>query len=502
MTFDSVLANATKTDEIKSVKPPPRPRPGTKGFLTSVLNILSKSTTGTQYPDADGVNNDKKGKIKKKLIKEPAHSVDAVKNEKKKKPKYSKILNKYKNQFDEFEVLQFKKAILQTPSLYSERSDKDDLDLSDLATLVKPETNGVNENYVNNLMKEVIEGRKAKEKKGKIMDLEPATLVTEHGEDKRLYNFFVDLLETTLSVYNVEASYDAAPNVPSAVSSRIALEMDDSVARKLNVATEMFDDVTQKPSKHFYCLKNECEGWNDQQLVDYFQASPSSMKPINELPLKSPTKKRRLKTESFAFTRRSKISPPRSKSVVITQRKSFYRNNQKMDLLNLLKEQLKMDHLSFEEPQNLYQALKVMAKTKRKHKTISFERPAKKTNDGYRPPECMLKRRNIISASTKSNYKHGEYNRYTGPITKQFSEVSRHKEKYTLNENPAEENLSNHSLEVYGFEYEDPCKKPSSQSEEKLCMMYHSSRSNSDNELSDELQFLESHISTFTENPK
>lgn len=460
----------TQIDEIQPVKPPPRPRPGSKRFLASVLTILSKSTTGTQYPDTAD-NNDRKVRAKKKTVKDEDVPADS---EKKKKPKFkSRILNENKNQIDKFEVLQSKKEIVQTPSLYSERSYKEDIKWSDLPRLVKPETDEANESIVNNLVREVTEGKKIKEKKVKLVDPDPATLVSEHKDDKRIYNFFVDLLETTFSVYNLKAEYSAAP-IPSAVSSKIALEMDESVARKLHVGTGTFNEVTQKHSKQFYCIRNDENRWNDDKLIDYFQPAPTTRR-VNELPLKSPTKRRRMKTESFSFTR-NKTSPPQSRSAVITPRKSFYRKNKKEDLLNLLKEQLKMDHVSFQEPQNLYQALKVMAKNKRKQKTIRFDKSAK-MRVGYKPPECMLKRRKVISPSTKSSSKYeSEYMRTTGSISHKFSEVSGYRR------HPAElTELSNHSLEVYGFDYEIPYKKRPKR-EKEVFMTYHSSPSNSDHE--------------------
>lgn len=457
-------ATEAQIDDIQPIKPPPRPRPGSKRFLASVLTILSKSTTGTQYPD----NNDKKVKAKKKAGKDdiPAES------EKARKPKFkSKILNETKNQIDNFEVLQPKKEMVQTPSLYSERSYREDIKWSDLPRLVKPENDEANESVVNNLVREVTEGRKTKEKKVKVVDPDPPTLVSEHKEDKKIYNFFVDLLETTFSVYNLKAEYAAAP-IPSAVSSKIMLEMDESVARKLNVGTGTLNDVTHKPSKHFYCVQNDENRWNDDKLIDYFQPAPFS-KRINELPLRSPTKRRRMKTESFAYAR-SKTSP-QSKSAVITQSKSFYRKNKKENLLNILKEQLRMDKVSFDEPQNLYQALKVMAKNKRK--TIRFDKTAN-MKEGYKPPECMLKRRKVISSSTKSSSKYeNEYIRSTRSISHKFSEVSGYRQNATeLTE------LSNHSLEVYGFDYEIPHKKLPEKREREILMTYHSSPSASDHD--------------------
>ncbi|KOB79289.1 Yellow 2, partial [Operophtera brumata] len=481
--FNTLPANMPKIDEIKPVKPPPRPRPGSKRFLSSVLTILSKSTTGTQHPASINENNEKKDQIQKKPKKSPVDTY--IEKEKKKKRNIKSHLNDNKHPTDEFKLLESKRAVSQKPSLYSY---KDDMNLYDLPRLVKPENDEAIVNKLNNLIREVTEGRKAIERKNMVVDQDPAaTLVSEHTTDKKLYNFFIDLLQTTIDVNNDKAEEDAAPEI-SAASSKIELEMGESVARKLNVTTEMVDDVTHKPSKHSCCLINDKERWNDQQITDYIKSTPTFMPLQNDLPLQFPSKRQRIKSESVAYTNKKKKIAPYSQSVVLTQRKSFYRKRQKKDLLNLLKEQLRMDDLSFEEPQSLYQALKVIAKTKRKNKTISFDRSTKgyaNRREGYRPPECMLKRRNVVFSRKKSSSSYeSQYD--IGSIAKKLSEISASKRKYTSKKNPAEE-PSNHSLEVYSYDYQPPYGNRSAKEPKRmeLVMTYHSSASESDYQLSD-----------------
>ncbi|KAL0809010.1 hypothetical protein ABMA28_012658 [Loxostege sticticalis] len=473
----------------RPIKAPPRPRPGNKRFLDSVLTILSKSTTGTQYPDKDDLTAEKKTKRRtsaKKNNQNTKHD-DANQVKTKRKTKYrSKALNddvaKEVNQ-EQVVVLQEQKNLIQTPSIYSEN---DSFNWSNLPLLVKKnqenketaETNIVE--VANTLAKEIMEGQKMR-KDRKVRIDEPTTLVAEitkkepnekvtcanSGEkDKKMYDFFVDLLETTISVYNVKAEYDKAPIPLSEGSSdKIALEMDESVAKKLNVESTKPERKEEKDEPQFCCLK-------DLEFNQSYSSPPQS-----DYPRKCFRKKKFL-AESFSFLRKPTTRKLTAASVVET--KKCTRKQKKKTLLNLFKEQLRIDSdAAFEEPQNLYQALKVIAQNKRRcQKTIHFEDCIKKKHRDMGFPECMFKRRKVISNSTKVTKKNKNLIYYASSVTGRYSsEYQSTRKNYDYD---PYYDASNHSLEVYGYDYEDPvAKKPTFDRNKQPPYAYQSSPSES-----------------------
>ncbi|XP_045527024.1 uncharacterized protein LOC123715777 [Pieris brassicae] len=405
--------------EIKK-KPPPRPRPGQKKFLTSVLNILSKSTTGTQYPDSEQIRARKKtSKIHKKRYQEPEPYNDEYIETtiKTKKPKYkSKILNgdSYISFNDKFVVLQSKKDIIHTPSNFSEN-----FPISESSNPIRELLeNNIYSGVAEGLAKEILEGRS---ETPVINPDDPSTLVADTPkDDKKIYNFFVDLLETTFDVYNVETE--------QAKSKDSILEIEETVAKKLNFNI----DTPEKEEchDHDYDLKFQIQEDKIYEPV-YMNQRPKAKR---KLP------KRCLHSRSFVYSQ----PLPKSKSLDI-KKKTQTQQSKKNELLNTIKEELKMDFMTYEEPQNLFQALRNMAKYKRKcqgKKTIHFEQNDRSLND-----ECIFSR-DIFSDKKIANRK---VRKEKIKVEKEAHSVAKH---FRPKKEP-EINLSSHSLKVFGIEYEN-----------------------------------------------
>nr|XP_021197681.2 uncharacterized protein LOC110381643 [Helicoverpa armigera] len=454
---------------VSPVCPRAIPRPGRKRFLASVLSILSKSTTGTQYPDANDSDKFKriertKMRFRKKREEDSIQEEFSSSNTSKRRAKYRSryIFNDDDSELEQLVVLQSTKEITHTPSNHSDRSDnfKDALskEPESLRWADVFPTLGKKKLDIPALedIKEV--PLKIQEPVVKIVERDPSTMVAEvpKKDDKKFYNFFVDLLETTFNVYNVKTEFN--PPVASSVnSSKVALEIDESVAKKLNIKNKepASEDVIRKPSfKHFYCIKPDGEGgWNDKQLLEHFQ--PKSVRRSRTTsPSKSTKKRRKLRSESFNNTKAKALTLTNS---VILPKKVLLKKDRKKNFINLLKEQLQMDDDAFEEPQNFYQALKVMARNKRRcQKSIHFH--PKKSSEGD-VHVCQFKRRRLLSASTKSSSKKSGYRPENDFIKNSFirsSDTASTKKHTTITITESTENEipSQHSLEVFGFDYE------------------------------------------------
>ncbi|RVE54899.1 hypothetical protein evm_000266 [Chilo suppressalis] len=126
-TMTRIGGSEANTRQEKPVKPPPRPRPGQKKFLTSVLTILSKTTESTQCPD-DGSNSAirQTNNPRKFTRGRPEKKKNEVVNDTQKKKKYrSKILSNSvgKDEKDQqIIVLQEQKDIKHTSSIFYENN--------------------------------------------------------------------------------------------------------------------------------------------------------------------------------------------------------------------------------------------------------------------------------------------------------------------------------------------------------------------------------------------
>ncbi|CAH0602396.1 unnamed protein product [Chrysodeixis includens] len=458
-------------DEISKKPSTPRviPRPGRKRFLDSVLTILSQSTTGTQYPDRDDSERLKifdktKTKLKKKKEEEAIQgdSIITASSSKKKHRYRSKVLS-HNRDFEQLVVLRSTKEITHTPSIISSKTNSlkepENIRWADfLPPLVKKE-NSEHFNTIDD--NRSLQGKNKDSGPSLVLDKDPVTLVAEgpKKEEKKLYNFFVDLLETTFNVYNVKTDFIPPPN-SSVNSSKVTFEIDESVAKKLNIqkvkdcAECSEEKLCSTVSKHVYCIKpDDNEVWDN--IVKQNEQSASSKRSRPPSPTRSLKKKRRLHSESFDT---KKFKPvPITASLTIPNKKKLLRKDKKKTFINMLKEQLKMEECVFEEPQNFYQALKVIARNKRRQKSIHF-----KSSEGD-VHVCQFKRRGILSSnplncpkSSKKSYRPDS--EFMKPIRSfNNSDISSSTRKKTLTMTEISEHdlePSQHSLEVYGFDYE------------------------------------------------
>ncbi|CAG9577647.1 unnamed protein product [Danaus chrysippus] len=383
------------------IKPPKRSRPGKKKFLASVLTILSKSTAATQYPEID--NSDR---IKDRIKPRSTQKSDTNKHKKKYK---SRVLNTYKD--DSIIVLKSKKEIQQTSSTSSRN------DTCKSYTPQNKKSNQKSIRYVldNNIYSGVAEGPARDilkiESKKHLSAYEPKDTNVEKQVDKKIYNFFVELLETTFNMYNDKELND------NTKESKTGLELNESVLQKLIIQGQ-----SQVENQRSYSKDIDSEKY--KFLSSFYERTLN-----NDLP---ETPKVRPKTKYLINHKKDKPEKLNSFSVPKKGKKS------KKALLDILKEELTKDACkTYEEPGNLYQALKVMAKNKKKSEnSIRFNKM-----EGFSDKDCML-RRKVLFKSKKRNRK-------TDPKTKFISR------SFEIGSNRFP---SRHSLVVYGYDYEKPIK--------------------------------------------
>ncbi|XP_046976207.1 uncharacterized protein LOC124542288 [Vanessa cardui] len=435
--FKSPLYTQEAHDFENSRRPPPRPRPGRKKFLASVLRILSKSTTGTQYPDLeDKTNTHKKTRVRSR------HEIDTRNEKPNKRAKYkSRILNKnINNDDDQFIILQSTKQIAQTPSNYSEANA---LSLHEDKTKIRSIRdillNNTYSGLAESIARDLLDDKPArKDKKIRIKD-EPTTIASElkkEGE-KKIYNLFVDLLESTFNTYNLK---DESP-----CESKVALEINESIANKLTIKSKLeSNEVTTNAAKN--------SPVTTRKSID----NPISIRLSSPKPHKRVVP--RVTVKSCDYTT---ANAPESRSFP-SKRRSI-RNKRKKKLISVFKEELQLKP-TFEEPNNLFQALKVMAKNKQKNNVYEKAKRFRNTSvDDIDQRECVFKRRKIISIKPKKISK--IVNRDV--IGQRYSEYNTRVKKRERNSVIP----SQHSIKVYGYNYEDVVERKSVQypkSHEKL----------------------------------
>ncbi|CAB3242649.1 unnamed protein product [Arctia plantaginis] len=442
-----VEKKSTKTSMTEDIENTPKkpkviPRPGKKRFLDSILTILSKSTTGTQFPEMSDKNN--KIKMKKKKLHEQNLIGDL--NTIKKQPKYrSRVLNVYKDlDMDKVVVLQSKKEIIQTPSNYSQRSkDRESIKWSDM---IPPQKTDSDVTVVHtdakdqqlSLIDHIEYGNEVNERNDTRIrnNNEPITLIAkeEQKDNNKLYDFFVDLLESTFNVYN--ATEQKTEPAASSKSSKLVLEPHGSEDNKFNTENIIdynvidnkfnienvidynginnefnmeneYNDIEdtrneERKTKQEYLISDD---WDNTLLDDVPSLSLRDICP--EQPLTAPKVKRKLKSESFSY--KKKNVPPVTRSFIYqnvnTPPKKSSKKGRKKNLLNLLIEQLQMEANRFEPPKNFFESLQMMAKYKNRcQKSIHFEESAKKVSEGS-VYDCMYKRCRVLSTTSKNSSK-------------------------------------------------------------------------------------------------
>lgn len=348
--------------------------------MSSVLTILSKSTASTQYPDINDVPVNKKPKPRRQNLYK------------------SRILNQHTLE-DDFVILQSKKEINQSSSNYSE-----------LTNLGRPEVQKSREE--NSVINQVLEGKKLNKNEPRI----------ETGEnDKKVYNLFVDLLETTINMYNAETERDKSNNLNT------ILEINQDVAEKLEINTK-YNESHHSLLKN--CLKNKLS-----EIAIYRDSGTNIVD--EEIPIFP-----KIKAKSFIQNKKA-TNIPKSKSF---EPKSSNVKSKKKNLLNILKEQIQIGS-AVEEPRNLYEALKIMAKNKqRSEKSIKFNEPDMLVDNGRKDPECTFKRRNLFTKSKRKRNINKVIQKYT-----HFDKVRIKKDETKILKTIP----SYKSVEVYGFNYEE-----------------------------------------------
>ncbi|XP_049884430.1 uncharacterized protein LOC126379638 [Pectinophora gossypiella] len=495
----NLLNSRGKNEDTGHQKPSKRPRKSQKGFLDSVLNILSQDTTGTQYPDAsDLLKPGKHRRIRRRTVEtvdKGIQDLDAMSGNsspfryRKSSPlrmrqpspqrrKFkSRILNDHVS--DRLVVLQPRKELNHTPSNQSEGASKDYVHKkkwpdSPLVQYLEQETNMLQQQQ----NPDIKEGKKLKKTEALKME-EPATMVGElKTSAKSLYNFFVDLLETTFSVYNMNAEYNEKVHKESNVN----FEIDEKVAKKLTLATQPTIDYVENNNINHTGddIKRDTVFYirNDDIATDRIEVYKTKPRCSNMNPPLRPRKRspgRNLRSESFSYTQPYKVDSPTNRSA-IKPKGSFNKKNRKQNLLNLLKEELRMEEDAFDEPQTMHQALKLIAKNKRRcRRAIRFDesacpdRKTKTPDDGH--PDCMFKRRKVISSSTKSSRRKKLFRIFnpqttfmqsmrTSGIPRKFSTTRptlTQSDSSNDNYNYAEDDYktaSFHSIVVEGYDYE------------------------------------------------
>ncbi|CAH0730912.1 unnamed protein product, partial [Brenthis ino] len=397
----AAVAGIDATNVQPKRKVPPRPRPGQKKFLSSVLTILSKSTASTQYPDVNEFP-DKTRKPKPRRVKN-----DKIEAQNAKIRYKSRVLNQNVVNDEDFVILQSKKDIAHTTSNYSETTN---IRWSDLEISGKE----------NSKYNEVVEGKKFSNK-------DESTTVTEMDKnDDKIYNLFVDLLETTFNINNVQTEHEKQLKKND---SNIVLEINEEVAKKLEIKSNV------KEEQHTV-IKDEIELEND--IYSEIEDKPINVKLSDIIQPK-------LKAKSFVHVKKTKTL---QKSKSLEAKKSFAKSKKKT-LLNILKEQLEMD-ITYEEPQNLYEALKVLAKNKhRSEKCIEYhkEKLPKFADNDRSDTECMFRQRNLFLRPKRK--------KKTTKASPKQTDVDRSRPK-KIKTNLLKSIPSYKSVEVYGYNYEEP----------------------------------------------
>lgn len=299
----------------------------------------------------------------------------------KKKPKYkSRVLNKIENYKEDIVVLQTKKNMSASSYTINSFSEPDIEAWSDFLT---QKDNVEEENMFN-----IAEHSES-----------AATLVNEeqNSDDKRLYNFFVDLLETTFSVYNVKTALSAPP-LASEKSSKVSLEIDEAVAKKLNVI-----EAKSKPSTALKVYQeNKC-----YFITPFNKGREGGLSNQNYkksvVTINMSNRKRKLKPASFDLIKRN---PKVHKHITETPygyNKKLSKKDQKRNLIKLLEEQLSTESKKHMEPQNFFQALKLMARNKMRSEISTQVNESKKKEDEGNDFQCRFKRRRLLSRTNKKS---------------------------------------------------------------------------------------------------
>lgn len=361
----------------------------------------------------------------------------------------SKILNdQASKQYQPLIVIQAQKEMLKTPSNCS--------DTKELLEKVLPfATKDIKLEDINKTAKDIMKTTQYNRSRLQKLD-EPNTLVGENAKEKDIYDFFVKLIETTFKVYNVQTDFKNEHT-----RSNNVMEIDEQVATKLNVKKNLEKSQPHNglrtPEQYFNVMDNGIYTWNDQQ-IQVMQKQPQYKNFVP--PLATTPKRKKLYSRSFLH------SPQTSRyEHTVAERKPRKKRfkNFRSILLDTLKEDLKMDKEDLEEPQNMHEALKIIAKNKRKCRLQTIEKGVrfKKIGDDT-DTECQFKRKRVISSAPEA-IKHKKLKKVVDKTKTPFEPRNPKKiiadyEIYTeldeLGLNDLTDTATVQSIEVKGFDYD------------------------------------------------
>ncbi|KAJ2941777.1 hypothetical protein O0L34_g10583 [Tuta absoluta] len=296
--------------------------------------------------------------------------------------------------------------------------------------------------------------------KKKMPTEKPSTHVGDHNSrNKSLYNLFVDLLETTFNVYNVESKYTNAPILTFEVEENASHKMkttmsqnkagvDKTVAPKQRVFFNYVEDVAEKVT--VYDAQPNYRAWNPP---------PATTKRIpfrkNEYGIPRMSYERSYgnynvpsKSQSFWNTqKRNTVVAAKPIRSLLPKKYAQHKQDKNQNLLNILKKELQMEDDYYEEPGDFHQALAKIAKEKKRtRKLICFAEDDGGGAVRSGKSECF-KRRKVISGSTKSPKKKLRKTTFIDPLGDTFMPLEYAKSMY-------DDEPSCHSIEVMAFDYE------------------------------------------------
>lgn len=374
--------------------------------LHSVLTDFSQEYSMSKSPEEAKVTTCRRKKLNKQKVAStasiPSWHFNPVNNSgtnEKQTHKYkSKILNDQANkQYQPLIVIQAQKYMPKTPS---NTNSSDTKELSEISKVLPFPIKDIKAEDINKTATVILKAAQSNRTKLQRFD-DPNTLVGDNTKDKDIYDLFVKLLATTFKVYNVQSEFKS-----DNIQSNNIMEIDEHVATKLNVKknVEKADALNglRTTDQFFNITDEDIYTWNDQR-IQVMQKQPlyKNLEP----PLAKVPKRKKLYSTSFSHAPRTDVLSSRLERTVSDQkpRKKRFKNFRNV-LLDTLKEDLKMDKDDFEEPQNMHEALRIMAKNKLKCRTqIRLDKGVKfkKIGDGT-DTDCQFKRKRVISATTEA----------------------------------------------------------------------------------------------------
>ncbi|XP_026325601.1 uncharacterized protein LOC113234484 isoform X2 [Hyposmocoma kahamanoa] len=381
--------------------------------IGTLLTQFSQEYTTTASPERTNITTRRRKNCKKQKVVPAApthlstHRFEPINNsgvnEKQKLKFKSKVLNDQVNkQYQPLIVIQAQKDMPKTPSNCSDAKEL----FENLKTLPFPKIDFKLEDIVHTKANDIIKTAQFNRSILQTLD-EPNTLVGDNNKDI-LYDLFVKLLEISFKMYNVETDFKNEH-----ARSNNVMEIDEQVATKLNVKKNLekadaFSDL-KTPEQYFNIIDEGIYTWNDHR-VQVMEKQP--LHKNLEPPLVNIPKRKKMFLRSFSHAPRNDILGHERSHVsskyerTVTEQKPQKRRfkNFRNVLLDTLKEDLKMDKDDFEEPQNMHEALKIIAKNKRKCRTqvrldkgVKFKKIGEDTNT-----DCQFKRKRVISTVTEA----------------------------------------------------------------------------------------------------